>query len=35
MRMQKQIIDRTDSTCYLVEVIAKKSQDVKWVVSLD
>jgi hypothetical protein len=35
MRMQNRIGQDSDATCMLVEVIAKKSQDVKWIVSLD
>lgn len=35
MRMQSKINQDPKATCLLVEVIAKKSQNVKWVVSLD
>jgi len=35
MRMQNQLLKDRNSQCYLVEVIAKKSQDVEWSVSLD
>jgi len=35
MRMQNQILKDGNSKCYLVEVIAKNSQNIKWVVSLD
>lgn len=35
MRMQKTIIDNPSAKCLLVEVIAKNSQDVEWVMSLD
>lgn len=35
MRMQNKINQDPKATCMLVEVIAKKSQNVKWVVSLD
>lgn len=35
MRMQNKINQDPRATCMLVEVIAKKSQDVKWVMSLD
>ena len=30
MGMQSQILSEPESTCYLVEVIAKKSQDIVW-----
>ena len=33
--MQSQLLKIADSTCMLVEIIAKKSQDIKWIVSLD
>lgn len=35
MRMQSQILKENDCKCYLVEVIAKKSQNIVWKVSLD
>jgi hypothetical protein len=35
MRMQSQLLKDMDSRCYLVEVIAKKSQNIEWRVSLD
>ena len=35
MRMQNSIIEDNQSTCLLVEVIAKKSQNIPWVVSID
>ena len=35
MRMQNKINQDPKATCMLIEVIAKKSQDVKWVISLD
>lgn len=35
MKMQATIIKDPTSTCMLVEVIAKKSQDIPWVVTLD
>lgn len=35
MRMQSTIIKNPEATCLLVEVIAKKSQNIPWVVSLD
>lgn len=35
MRMQNSIIKKPKATCLLVEVIAKKSQDIPWVVTLD
>ncbi|MEY8767531.1 Eco47II family restriction endonuclease [Francisella philomiragia] len=35
MRMQSQILKDSDSKCFLVEVIAKNSQDIIWKVSLD
>jgi len=35
MRMQNSIIKNSEATCLLVEVIAKKSQDIPWVVTLD
>lgn len=34
-RMQNQLLKTTDATCMLVEIIAKKSQDAKWGISLD
>ncbi|MDQ7047785.1 MAG: Eco47II family restriction endonuclease [Sulfurovum sp.] len=35
MRMQSKLLEDRDNRCYLVEVIAKNSQDIKWQVSLD
>lgn len=35
MRMLSQLVDNPNSKCLLVEAIAKKSQDIAWVVSLD
>ena len=35
MRMQQEIIKDSSNRCFLVEVIAKNSQDIKWQVSLD
>ncbi|BDS10833.1 Eco47II family restriction endonuclease [Aureispira anguillae] len=35
MRMQNSIIKNPNATCLLVEVIAKKSQNIPWVVTLD
>ena len=35
MKMQNQIINKNDCICCLVEVIAKKSQNIVWSVSLD
>lgn len=35
MRMQAQLLADDDSACFLVEVIAKKSQNIPWVVSID
>ena len=35
MKMQNKILRDDEATCYLVEVIAKKSQDITWKVSLD
>lgn len=35
MKMQNQLLEDDQSTCMLVEVIAKRSQDKKWEVSLD
>jgi len=35
MRMQSVLINNPNATCLLVEVIAKKSQNSKWVISLD
>jgi hypothetical protein len=35
MKMQNKILENDEATCYLVEVIAKKSQDVIWKVSVD
>ena len=35
MRMQATIIKKPEATCMLVEVIAKQSQDIPWVVTLD
>ncbi len=35
MRMQAQLLEDDEATCYLVEVISKKSQDETWKISLD
>jgi len=35
MRMQSKLLEDRDNKCYLVEVIAKNSQDIQWQVSLD
>lgn len=35
MRMQHKINSTPDATCFLVEVIAKNSQNIPWVISLD
>jgi len=35
MRMQNQLIHYPNAKCYLVEVIAKHSQDIAWKISLD
>lgn len=35
MRMQSTIIKHPEATCLLVEVIAKKSQNIPWVITLD
>lgn len=35
MKMQNKILRDDEATCYLVEVIAKKSQNITWKVSLD
>ena len=35
MRMQSKLLDDRKNRCYLVEVIAKNSQNIKWKVSLD
>ena len=35
MRMQAKILENSNFTCMLVEVIAKKSQNIKWVINLD
>lgn len=35
MKMQDQLIDCPDSTCMLVEVIATKSQNIEWKISLN
>ena len=35
MKMQNKILEDDRATCLLVEVIAKNSQDTKWVVSVD
>ncbi|TDT44969.1 Eco47II restriction endonuclease [Maribacter spongiicola] len=35
MRFQGTIIKNPDSECYLVEIIAKKSQNIPWVITLD
>jgi len=33
--MQNKILEDDSAVCLLVEVIAKKSQDMKWIISLD
>lgn len=35
MKMQGTILENDEATCFLVEVISKHSQDVKWIVSID
>jgi hypothetical protein len=35
LRMQNKILENSDITCLLVEVIAKKSQNIPWTISLD
>ena len=35
MKMQSKILEDDKATCLLVEVIAKKSQDIKWEISVD
>lgn len=35
MRMLSKLLEDNENRCYLVEVIAKNSQDIKWQVSLD
>jgi hypothetical protein len=35
IKMQHKILRDDESTCYLVEVIARNSQDIPWVISLD
>lgn len=35
LKMQSQILDDNNCDCYLVEIIAKKSQNIKWCVSVD
>ena len=35
MKMQAQLLEDDEATCYLVEVISKKSKDEPWVVSID
>ncbi|MCF4176236.1 Eco47II family restriction endonuclease [Vibrio sp. McD22-P3] len=35
MKMQNKIVREDNATCYLVEVIAKNSQDIPWSISLD
>ncbi|OKH17802.1 Eco47II family restriction endonuclease [[Limnothrix rosea] IAM M-220] len=35
MRMQAQLLKNNQSLCFLVEVIAKNSQNVPWIISLD
>ncbi len=35
IKMQGQILEDDESACFLVEVIAKKSQNIKWEISLD
>ncbi|KPW03198.1 Eco47II family restriction endonuclease [Pseudoalteromonas sp. P1-11] len=35
IKMQNKILRDDEATCYLVEIIAKNSQDIKWSISLD
>ena len=35
MKMQGQLLSDDDCACFLVEVIAKKSQNIPWAISLD
>ena len=35
MKMQNMLIQNADNRCFLVEIIAKKSQDIPWKISLD
>ena len=35
MKMQSMLLDNADNRCFLVEIIAKRSQDIPWQVSLD
>jgi len=35
IKMQHQLLDDDDCACFLVEAIAKKSQDIKWETSID
>ena len=35
MKMQSQLLRDDDCACFLVEVIAKKSQNIPWIISLD
>lgn len=35
MKMQAQLLNNDDCACFLVEVIAKKSQNIPWIISLD
>lgn len=35
MRMQHKILQNDENTCYLVEIIAKRSQNIAWTCSLD
>ena len=35
MKMQSQLLSNDDCACFLVEVIAKQSQNITWVVSID
>lgn len=35
MRMQSKLIDDNDCACFLVEAIAKRSQDIEWKVTID
>jgi hypothetical protein len=35
IRMQNQLLNNDDSACFLVQAIAKKSQNVKWAASVD
>lgn len=35
IKMQNQVLQDDDSACYLVEAIAKRSQDIKWTTTVD